>query len=377
MTHGPDWLSDGDRAWVAIHGYLLEAIWGHFHATGDWPETVELHRRLHAREPECRPAAAIASMPRTLGFDEWGNPRQLKLTIFGLGCCSGARRLLTHYVAVAHLALQRFGTLELPNRLSRAEVVAELRLGEPEADRLSAILMRDADFLASGSSGLADWDREIDPRVVEFSGVEDPDQLLELLADRRRISPPVDLANPLPEVNVNDAEPPALSHDDSAQRRLNLVATLSTVALGVGGFLATLSGHSPLFAGILIVVVLVIGLIGYSVFEGRPRRLVIALVVSICLGALIAGWLLRSTGPPHLYRYFASPRGEAVAIPVIEPRPDAMMANSAVYGAGDQVEVLCVGNYAHISWAKLPDATFIPLRDLTAEFAATDGPPTC
>jgi hypothetical protein len=378
MTLDLDWLADDDRAWVGEDGYLLEAIWAHFHVTGEWPETVELQRRLHVEDARRRPAEAIASMPRALGLDEWANPRRLRLTIFGLGCCPGARRLLTDYVAVAQLALRRFGKLDLPNRLSRADVVADLGIGEPEIDRLSVILMPDADFLASGSSGRGDWDREIDPRVVDFSAVEDPDGLLAFLAARRRIAVRSGPVTAPPDVEPTHlGQDSARGGDDTAQRHLSLLVALSTVAIGVASFLATLSGHSPLFAGVLVAVVLVIGLGVYSLFVRRPGWVAITLVVSTCLVALIAGWVLRGDGSPHLYRYFATPREHAIAVPVIESRAGALMATSAVYGRGAQVEVVCVVEADHLAWAKLPDATFIPLGDLTPEFAATDGPLAC
>jgi hypothetical protein len=213
MAQAGPWLGSTESEWVEQNGFLLEAIWRHFHESGEWPEPVELQRRLYAENPDLPSTKAVGSLPRSLVIDEWADPRHLALTIFGLGCCPGAQRLLGQYLKAAHLALRRFGSPELPNRLTINELREALAIGAVEAERLSVVLMRDAEFLSSGDANVDSWDRQIDPRVVEFESLETPDELLNFLAERRRLgayaAPPAWYATDLVEAEPPLSEPSA------------------------------------------------------------------------------------------------------------------------------------------------------------------------
>jgi len=268
-----EWLSARDREWVASNGDLLNAVWAHFAATGEWPDPVAILRGLRAANPNRRVNAALAEMPRVLGQREYGPPR-LVLSIFGLGCCPNANPLLCQYVAVAQLALRRFDLPSLPNRLTRADVMAELGTSEVEADRLSEVLMRDAPFLGSGASGIDDWDREIDPRAEDFEGIDDPDSLLSFLAAQRRIAvepeappvpPPEPQASPPPGPPPDDETAPPPSDREDPRMPLAILAGLATI----GSFVVNIV-QSPSAPGLAV----------FAVFLGLTVIL-----------------LLRSTGP--------------------------------------------------------------------------------
>jgi hypothetical protein len=245
-----EWLSTRDRKWVAQNGDLLNAVWAHFAATGEWPDPVEILRGLRAANPNRRVNAALAEMPKVLGQREYAPPR-LVLSVFGLGCCPNANPLLCQYVAVAQLALRRFDLPSLPNRLTRADVMAELGPSEVEADRLSEVLMRDAPFLGSGTSGIDNWDREIDPRAEDFEGIDNPESLLIFLAVQRRIAEELD-AQPEPQASPPEPAPDDVSALPQSQREdpRTLLAILAGLAT-IGSFVVNIV-NSPSVPGLVV-----------------------------------------------------------------------------------------------------------------------------
>lgn len=389
MTQPGPWLGSTESEWVEQNGFLLEAIWRHFHESGEWPEPVELQRRLYAENPELPSAKAVGTLPRTLIIDEWANPRHLALTIFGLGCCPGAQRLLGQYLNAAHLALRRFGSPELPNRLTLAELREALAIGEVEAERLSVVLMRDADFLSSGDANIDSWDREIDPCVVEFESLETPDELLDYLAKRRRLGtyvmPPAwlppgatDLVEAAPSPSEPPAEEPSASPLAKEHGELDFVLALTSTLLAAAGVAITATAVSPTFAGFLAAALLVAGPLVYWSLRTRPSFTILAIAGVLALGAVALGLVLGSPSGPRHYRYFVSDTSpHAVVIPRIEPGPSAPYGEGGPLGVGAKVTVSCLERGSGRTWAKLPDASFLELRALSAEFGSTAKPPNC
>lgn len=389
MAQAGPWLGSTEREWVEQNGFLLEAIWRHFHESGEWPEPVELQRRLYAENPDLPSAKAVGSLPRTLVIDEWAHPRHLALTIFGLGCCPGAQRLLGQYLEAAHLALRRFGSPELPNRLTFAELREALALGEVEAERLSVVLMRDADFLSSGDANIDSWDREIDPCVVEFESLEAPDELLNFLAKRRRLgayaAPPAwyaagvtDLVETESQPSEPSAEEPSTSPPTNEHSELDFVLALTSTLLAAAGVAITAAAISATFAGFLAAALLIAGPLLYWSLRTRPSFTIFAAAGVLALGAIALGLILGSPSGPRHYRYFVSDTStQAVVIPRIEPRPSAPYAESGPLGVGAKVTVSCLEKDYGRTWAKLPDASFLELRTLSAEYGSSARPPAC
>jgi hypothetical protein len=389
MAQAGPWLGSTESEWVEQNGFLLEAIWRHFHESGEWPEPVELQRRLHAENPNLPTPKAMGSLPRTLVVDEWADPRHLALTIFGLGCCPGAERLLDRYLKAAHLALRRFSSPELPNRLTLAELRGALAMGEMEAERLSVVLMRDADFLAGGDANVDSWDREIDPCVVEFESLEAPDELLNFLAERRRFGayavPPAwyatgatDLVETEPPPSEPSAEEPSVSPLAKERPESDFVLALTSTLLGGAGVAISAAAVSPTFAGFLAAALLIAGPLAYWSLRNRPSFAILATAGVLALGAAALGLILGSPSGPQHYRYFVidtSPH--AVVIPRIEPDPSAPYAEGGPLGLGANVTVSCLEKGSGRTWAELRDASFLELRALSAEFGSTAEPPAC
>lgn len=381
-----EWLAPSDRDWVTRNQYLLEAIWARFEIDGKWPDPVDVLRELRSADRSRRVNAALAEMPTTFAQRDYAPPR-LVLSIFGLACCNGAQLLLYQYLDVSRLALQQFDSPSLPNQLSRTDVVAELDLDQAEADRLSDLLMRDAPFLASGSSGLGDWDREIDPRVEEFDGIEDTESLIEFLAGQRRIATGRDPATgpvipnpPLPNPEAV-APQPGSSADSSASGQAvsdprasvlfwaALASALATVASGVVAVV-----RSPSVLGLSILG----GLAGLTagLFWMRSRRYLVALAVIVGAGlGLVVGVSFVSHPPGGPYRYFVSSTGGHDAIVgVIEPHPGAALATETVLGLGGSVVVKCLRREEGKTWAQLPNGSFVPAGLLRAEVGGQPAP---
>jgi hypothetical protein len=361
-----EWLSAHDRDWVTGNNDLLNATWAHFEATGQWQDPVEVLRNLRAANPSRRVAAALDEMPKALGQREYAPPR-LVLSIFGLGCCPKAQTILSQYLAVSQLALRRFDLPGLPNRLTRADVVAELGLNEIEADRLSELLMRDAPFLGSGDANIDSWDRTIDPRVEDFEGIEHPDALLALLSSQRRIAEEPEVHLPDPPASADPPPPKTTSTDP--QVLLTVLAALATVGTSVVNLSQSPSVLSLTVLGVFL------GLTAGLALRRFWRH---ALLVGILLGALAgaaAGFFLfpdQSDGP---YRYFVASTGkEDALVGLIEPRRGAAMQRDTVLGRGDPVSVHCLLSEEDEEWAKLENGSFVPAEALTVEVGGATAP---
>ena len=348
MAQAGPWLGSTESEWVEQNGFLLEAIWRHFHESGEWPEPVELQRRLYAENPDLPSTKAVGSLPRSLVIDEWADPRHLALTIFGLGCCPGAQRLLGQYLKAAHLALRRFGSPELPNRLTINELREALAIGEVEAERLSVVLMRDADFLSSGDANVDSWDRQIDPCVVEFESLETPDELLNFLAERRRLgayaAPPAwyatDPVEAEPPLNEPSAEEPSALPLAKERSESDFVLALTSTLLAAAGVAITAAAVSPTFAGFLAAALLIAGPLVYWSLRTRPSFMILTIAGVSALGAVALGLILGSPSGPGHYRYFISDTSpHAVVIPRIEPGPNAPYAEGGPLGVGAKVTV--------------------------------------
>jgi hypothetical protein len=359
-----DWLSSHDRDWVSRNRYFLDAVWSRFWENGDWPDPVDVLRELRAADPNRRVNAALAEMPAALGRREYAPPR-LILSIFGIACCSEAQVLLRQYRDVSRLALRRFDSPGLPNRLTRADVVAELRLNETDADRLSQVLMSDAPFLGSGESTIASWDREVDPRAEEFDGLNDTEALISFLADQRQIAVERHWGTEAP--TAADSEP------GDWHTSVSFWATVLSALATVSTFVLTVL-RPPSFLGVAILG----GLIGLTVglLWRRSRRALVIVAVLIGAGLGVAAGVLFVQPPSHgPYRYFVASTGNAaVIIGSIEPRHGAAQAQDTVLGLGDSTPVNCLRRRGGELWAQLPNGSFVPADLLTVEVGGHPAP---
>ena len=380
-----EWLSPRDRDWVARNRYFLEAVWDRFQQSGEWPDPVEVQRELRAADRSRRVNAALAKMPGSLARREYA-PARLILSIFGIACCNGGRDVLRQYLQVSRLALRRFDSPELPNRLTRAEVVAKLGLDETEADRLSKVLMNDAPFLGSGTSSIESWDREVHPQVEEFEGITNTNSLISFLSSQRGIAaehelPPV---QPLPhlysarQVTVPTVEraPAVPAGRDSGDPHTNVSTSATVSSLATIATFAITVAQSPSIPGMAISG----GLLGLTIglfWKRSWRYLTILAVAGVALG-VIAGMLFssRATDDGGPYRYFVASTGKAAAVVgLIEPRRGAAKASETMLGLGDSTAVSCLLREHGELWAQLPNGTFVPAELLTAEVGGQDAPP--
>jgi hypothetical protein len=371
------WLPPQAQEWVDLYGYFLEGVWTRFEKDGEWPNPVEVQRELRSADPSRRVNQALDRMPPLFARREYAPPR-LALTVFGLGCCEGARPLLEQYLTVAKLALQRFDSPTLPNRLRREEVVAELNLSPVEADRLSAVLSQYALFLGSGDLSIENGDREIHPQAEEFEGVEDVDDLLEFLARKQRLaelghSSPVPFALVAPQAPSPPPPPPPPSNTYDEKLKLGASMTSAAAAAATVGLMVA---SAPSVLGLALV-----GLFGglaaaLLLLRKRPASAA-ALVVALVLIGGGAGSVLESDGPAGSFQYFVASTGDAaVIIPVIEPSDGAAMSRDHVLGSGSSVQVACTLINAEGQWAKLTDGTFVRAGLLAPEVGG-DAAPDC
>ncbi len=249
--------------------------------------------------------------------------------------------------------------------------------------------MRDADFLSSGDANVDSWDRQIDPCVVEFESLETPDELLNFLAERRCLgayaAPPAwysagaaDLVEAEPPSREPSAEEPSASPLAKERPESDFVLALTSTLLAAAGVAITAAAVSPTFAGFLAAALLIAGPLVYWSLRIRPSFTILAIAGGLALGAVALGLILGSPSGSRHYRYFVSDTSpHAVVIPRIEPGPSAPYAEGGPLGVGAKVTVSCLERGSGRTWAELPDASFLELRALSAEFGSTAKPPNC
>jgi hypothetical protein len=384
----PPWLSSRDRDWLQHHGYFLDAVWVQFARSGGWPEPVEVLRELRATDPSRRVTTALDQMPPVLARRDYAPP-QVVLSIFGLGCCEGAKDLMGQYLEVGRLALRRFDSPQLPNRLTRADVVKELGLDEVEANRLSQIVMNDAPFLCGGEASIESWDREIDPRVEEFEDIQTVEGLLAFLAAQRRVDPQRNLASgpallsspPLqfgaaPHHQVHTGPPPTRADNTPTEIQARLTVWPSVVSALAAVLTLLISVFpSPSILGLALVglfVGLSVALIG---LQHRPVLAIASIATLIVAGAAIGALLEQQPDNPHYYFVISTGRTDAM-VPRVEPRSGAVMVRDQVLGTGSRIKVICLIREEGTEWAKLVEGSFVRSAFLSLE-VGSDAASSC
>jgi hypothetical protein len=405
----PDWLPPGISDWVRDYGPVLDRIYAAFHGSGNWPDPVQLDRELRSQGVRLPVVAAVGEMPRELGWREWSPPR-VRLTLLGLACVPGARSVLTRYVEVLYLALERYDEPEQESRLTRREMVQRLRLGTEEADRVSSLLVDDCPFLGGGMASVNAWNLEIDWRITTFEGVESVDDFLRRLADQRQISPRrrVEMSNtdrspspgPVQDTTAN-ASSREIAREPEARGAVPAEATesgrqaaphaVASSMIGAGAALLLVVAIGANLAGVLtapwpgIVGVATAGLVAAVLHRWllRPQPSLRAVGAVLAAGALAAGiaWVIGrnsdDNGGPR--RYFVHPTEAPFLRRSEGPSRDARRLASAPLGDEDQVVVVCIARASDGSgpWAKLVDGTFVPLDQLVPEARSDRSPKNC
>lgn len=366
-----NWLPDLEREWVEQNMYFLDGIWERLVKDGDWPDPTELQRQLRAEDKSRRVAQALGSAPRSLVVKEY-SPPSARLTVFGLGCVEAAREILEQYLTVARLALERFDSPTLPNRLSRSDVIAELHLDPSEAQLLSRLLMMDAPFLGGGLSSVDDWDRKIDPRAEEFEGLNDVDDFLEFLSRQRGLKGEPQFVALLADSAPAQGEAPEPSPMDQGQGGKDEAHTsLMPAAAVVSALAAVATVLLPIFSSPSIANLAVLGLfVGLTLallLQMHPVAAAGTVLLLVLIGG-VCGAALESTPPAGPHGYFVATTDEAdVVSAVIEPRAGAPLVRSDVFVAGSKVEVRCILRRGEATWAELADGAFLPASVLRPE----------
>lgn len=287
-----NWLPQTDRDWCLRHQRVLEVIFDAFAVEGKWPDPVALERTTRAGGEKLGIGVALQDLPASVGHRSY-SPAEVSLSLFGLACVPAARWLLDSYVAVLRLALDRFDAPELPCRLSRGDVEAHLQLSGPDMDLLSVVLMGPGNIiLGGGNSGLADWSRDIDARIVRYEHVTTADDLVETVAADRLAVVPMDAAQSSESV---DAQRTGTRGDLTLGQRAGKaeqgtpvsIATALGLAVGVCANLLGLMLAPLPFAVGASVATIVTGILHRRIVRSNPSLLAIG--VAIAAGAIAAG----------------------------------------------------------------------------------------
>lgn len=278
---GNAWLDEPGRRWLSEHAEVLDAVFTELEADGRWPDPVELERKLRSRGTRIGVVPAVRTIPASLGWHVT-YPSAVSLTIFGLACVPRAEWVLDAYLATLQLALTKFDNPAVSARLSRPEVQTHLGLDDHRMEVVSTVFLDSAVFFGGGSSSVAAWAMDIDPRVVAYDEISTVHELITRLSAER-----------LARVRIRHEPETAGSRSGGEDRRdwlspaaisLGLLG-LASDAMGVGGSPAPVIG-----------IVLGGGLASLLLhrvpwFRRDPRRTISGVIVGMCAGGGTA-WLV-------------------------------------------------------------------------------------
>lgn len=345
------WLPKPDRDWCVQHHRVLDAIFESFASEGAWPDPVALERATRAGGYKLGVSAALQDFPASLGNRAY-SPAEVRLSLFGLACVPAARWLLESYVAVLRLALERFDAPELPCRLTRADVAAHLELSDADMDLLSVILMGPGNvILGSGASGLSDWSRDIDERVVLYEHVTTADELIEVLAAQRLAPPPDAFAqvDPPPTASEDDSAPSARENQAPHTAPLSIATALGLAVGACANVLGLFVAPRPLAMG-AIAATITAGILHRRIVRPDPSLAAIGAVIAA--GAIAAG----ATAIVQAVRVDPGPR--AGSIDAGEAQLDRVLQAAAREGRS-----VVFRTSAHMHGPGGPEAQILVLRD--------------
>src|SRR5581483_3395725 len=175
-----DWAREREGELGLIVKGLLE--------TGEWPTTTWLTREL-ARAGNPVPLASILDgMPKPLGFIERPSGR-IVLLLPGLSLAPGAEPLLGGFLALLHIAVERYKGEDDTPLITSADL-ARVPLDEHERRAVSEIFLREAPFTGSGTgSPDEDWSREITEQIVHYWDVNTPAEYIRIRLEQLRSLP--------------------------------------------------------------------------------------------------------------------------------------------------------------------------------------------
>lgn len=187
MTRGPsdspDYLPVEVLEWADRRSEVLELVAESLLRTGEWPQIGEMTRSL-AREGRVLPLSTILErMPSPIGFVE-GQPRRIVLLLFGLSLTDAGSRLLTDFVAVLRIAVERYKCDDDQEpRITQADVTQIAPDDEQYVCALGEILRREAPFLRGGVHRDGDeWGAYVTDEIVRYWDAHSPEDYLHLRA---------------------------------------------------------------------------------------------------------------------------------------------------------------------------------------------------
>lgn len=312
----PDWLPQDLRGWVMAHRVALDAVFDAFTRDAEWPDPVQLQRQQRAAGAHPAIARVLAEMPRQLGWREYDPPRA-RLSLFGIACCGESGPLLYAYYQLLHLALQRHGEPDAPNRLCRHDADA-LTPDLAQARLLSRVVLDDCPFLGTGSSDVDSWDREIDERVVEYEQARSIDDFLAVLAEQRGLlATPPERSSEKPAAST----PPVTGSVEESLEPTGAPRVPARVARAAGAliFVTSLGGLALAIGGAslpLSLAVIAACVASFALLLWRPHIAVGPTVAAVAVAALLgaaAGLVLagNESSPPPIRNQLDSVLREA------------------------------------------------------------------
>jgi len=158
-------------AWADAHSGLVQFIFDEFKRTGAWPELDTLQRDLDRRDAGIDVERELREMPPSLGGG--GYPDPVSLSLRGLSHVADAEPLLSGYMRLVQLAVERYRGDD-PSPTITDQDVRELGFDAPAALLVSQIVFRERWPFGGGSGYPAGpWTREVGRDVRYVQGGHD------------------------------------------------------------------------------------------------------------------------------------------------------------------------------------------------------------
>jgi hypothetical protein len=200
-------ITDAD-AWAPRHLPSLRLVYLAFEDRGEWPLLETLQRDLIRQERDLDLVAELAEMPPTIGIVQHSG--EVSLSIRGLSFLPETSAMLSYFIAVIELAVDRFRGEDEEPKITNADLL-ELGMDAQMSERVSALIFRES-WPFGGGSGLPDgtWERSVSLEIRHLVTVRTVADYLRIQAELRYGPPPP--STPLtPEVIEPSPTPPAPS----------------------------------------------------------------------------------------------------------------------------------------------------------------------
>jgi uncharacterized protein (TIGR02391 family) len=178
----------------------LAMVYGHFAATGEWPQASELQRELVRNRDTFDVIAALDALPNDVGWRVRDSEGRARLTVRGIARCPGSGADVDNFLSFLRMCFDRYVGNDPEPQITSDEVQAELGLDHAGYRRLHQFVEMEGALYLGGGGNEDHYKWVISDRIRHFRDVKTIHQYLAIKDELYggRPTPVVPMPTPLP-----------------------------------------------------------------------------------------------------------------------------------------------------------------------------------